>query len=354
MDLKAIKDLVKCAFKGITPDPTKFSCDVSDVKSAANAELRELASSYNNFQRNKYDIFEILQENFDEVLPKYVEDFMGAFAEIKHVPLNQKASFVRKRGRQRAKQFITRVGLSGVYEAFRLDKDTFEVSAHAIGGAAIIDYERWLAGDEDITESTDILLEGIQEAMMGEVQKALIASVNAPNRPTRNVYSAAGFNANAMQKLVNIAKSYGSGAVIFATPDFIAEMGPDAIVPGTANYQGIYSPKDINDIANTGLIKTFRGTPIVEIPQSFTDETNEVTQMNPALAYIFPTGGEKVVKIVMEGNTQIDDFKGRDRTMEIEAYTRFGVAILTNHNWCIYENQDLANTTNYPTKYPVK
>ena len=49
-----------------------------------------------------------------------------------------------------------------------------------------------------------------------------------------------------------------------------------------------------------------------------------------------------------------DEFKGRDRSFEIEAYTRFGVAILTNHNWCVYENTTLANTENYPTKYPVE
>ena len=39
--------------------------------------------------------------------------------------------------------------------------------------------------------------------------------------------------------------------------------------------------------------------------------------------------------------------------MEIEAYKKVGVAIITNHNWCAYENTTLADTTNYPTKYPI-
>lgn len=154
---------------------------------------------------------------------------MGTFAEIKTVALGQKAQFVRKRGRQRAKQFITEVGLSGAYESFRLDKDTFEVGGHAMGGAAYIDFERYLTTDEDISESTDILLEGIQEALMGEVQKALIASVNAEDRPTKNVYVGAGWDANAMASLISVARAYGGSAVIFAAPEFIAEMGPDAI-----------------------------------------------------------------------------------------------------------------------------
>lgn len=357
-DRKAIKDLVVCAFKGTTPDPTKYS--VSDVKGAATAALRELAGDYNSYRRNKYDIFEIMQESYDEILPKYVEDFMGSFAEIKTVPMGQKAQFVRKRGRQRAKQFITQVGLSGVYESFRLDKDTFEVGGHAIGGSAYIDFERYLCSDEDISESAEILLEGIQEAIMGEIQKALIASVNAENRPTKNVYVGAGFDADAMAELCAIARSYGGGAAIFATPEFVAAMGPDAIgmpifngTPGYAGATPVYSPSDIDSIARTGYIQSFRGNPIIQIPQSYTDETNEITQINPALAYVFPTGGEKVVKVVFEGQTQVDDFKGRDRNMEIEAYKRVGVAILTNHNWCVYENSTLADTENYPTKYPI-
>ena len=164
-DIKAIKDLVVCSYYGTSPNPTKFSNN--DVKEALHNEIHNLCYDYNSYRRNKLDLFEILQEAYDEILPRYVEQIMGTFAEIKTVALGQMAQFVRKRGRQRAKQFITEVGLSGAYESFRLDKDTFEVGGHAIGGAAYIDFERYLTGDEDISESTDILLEGIQEALMG-------------------------------------------------------------------------------------------------------------------------------------------------------------------------------------------
>ena len=353
-DIKAIKDLVVCAFLGTSPDPTKVSN--TDVKESLRNEIHSLANDFNSYRRNKLDLFEIMQEAYDEILPKYVEDFMGTFAEIKTVENGKRAQFVVKRGRQRAKQFITQVGLSGVYESFRLDKDTFEVGGHAIGGAAYIDFERYICGDEDISESTEILLEGLQAAIMGEIQKALIKVANAEDRPRKNYYIGAGFDADEMANLCAVARSYGGGATIFATPEFVAAMGPDAIgmpifngTPGYAGATPVYSPKDINDIANTGYITTFRGNPIVQIPQSYTDETNEVTQINPGFAYIFPTGGEKIVKVVFEGPTQVDDWQHRDRSFEIEAYKKVGVAILTNHNWCIYENTDLSTTD---TKYP--
>lgn len=354
MDKKGMKDLFVHAYRGTTPDPTKFSNE--DVKASLSKALHELASDFNSYRRNKLDIFEILQEAYDEILPKYVEDFMGNFAEIKTVANGKRAQFVVKRGAQRAKQFVTQVGLAGIYEAFRLDKDTFELGGKAIGGAAIIDFERYICGDEDMSESATLLMEGLQEAVMGEIQKALISAAQSADRPAKNYYAGAGFNAQAMANLCAVAKVYGGGATIFAAPEFIAAMGPDAVgmpigsgTPGYGYATPAYSPKDLADIAATGYITTFRGNPIIQIPQSYTDETNEITQINPGFAYIFPTGGEKIVKIVFEGETQVDDYKNRDRSMELQVYKKFGVAILTHHNWCIYENTSLSTAD---TKYP--
>lgn len=367
-DLNAIKDLVVHSFYGTNPDPTKFSA--KDIKDTLRDEIHAIASDYNSYRRNKLDLFEIMQQAYTEILPKQVEQFIGSFAEIKTVPLNQKAVFVVNTGRRRAKQFITAVALSGVYESFRLDKNTFELGGRAIGGAAYIDFERYLCGDEDIAESTNLLLEGLQEALYGEIQKALLAAVNADNRPAKNRYIGSGFDADAMASLCAVAGSYSASGsvVIYATPEFVATMGPDAIgmpVYGnpTANitaagaYGGyatpVYNPRNIEEIAAYGRIRTFRGNPIVEIPQSYTDETNEVTIANPSTAYIFPVGDTKPVKVVFEGNTQLDDWQHRDRSFEIEVYQRVGVAILTNHDWCVYVNMDLADPVKYPTKYEL-
>ena len=367
-DLKAIKDLVVHSFYGTNPDPTKFSNQ--DIKDTLRDEIHAIANDYNSYRRNKYDLFEIMQEAYTEILPKSVEQFIGSFAEVKTVPLNQKATFVINTGRRRAKQFITAVALSGVYESFRLDKNTFELGGRAIGGAAYIDFERYLCGDEDIAESTNILLEGLQEAVYGEIQKALLAAVNADNRPAKNRFIGAGFDADAMASLCAVASAYSASGsvVIYATPEFVAAMGPDAIgmpVYGNAlqgamqagQYGGyatpLYNPRNIEEIATYGRIRTFRGNPIVEIPQSYTDETNEVTIANPSTAYIFPVGDTKPVKVVFEGNTQLDDWQHRDRSFEIEVYQRVGVAILTNYNWCVYVNMSLADPEKYPTKYAI-
>lgn len=326
--------------------PENFSNE--DVEETLRGELRKIAGSINEFMRNRYDIYDIIIQTADEILPKKTLDVMGVFAEFKSVKQGQKAMFTTKKGRMRAKKFLTQVGLSGVYETFRLDKSTFEVSAHAIGGAATIDFERYLDGAEDMAELMDIIVEGLTDAAFVEVQKALRASLSAGNRPAANVVIANGFDSDKMFKLCGVAKAYGQGAVIFAPPEFIGEMGADAIVPVGANYQGVYHPQDIDAIHNTGYVNLFRGYPIVQIPQSFIDENNDKTWIDPQLAYILPTGGEKPVKVVYEGQTQIKDHDNKDNSMEIHVWKKMGCAILTYHNWCIYQNKDIPQTMDQP------
>ena len=324
--------------------PENFT--VENVNSAFVDGLKELAGSYNQFMKNRYDLYDIIIESIDEILPKNVEDALGKFAEVKSVAQGEKAMFKRNKGRARAKKFLTQVGLSGVYETFRLDSETFEVGAHAVGGGATIDFERMLDGAESLAEVVGIVTEGLENAVYVEVQKALVAA--AAVMPETNIESGS-WDADEMVRLLTTVRAYGA-PVIYACPEFVAAMGPDAIVPVLMNSttsvaQGIYSPKDIEAIHDYGFINVFRGAPIVQLPQSFVDENNNETYVNPRLAYIFPGGQEKVVKVVLEGATQIRDHENKDNSMEVFAWKKMGCAILTYHNWAIYENTSLTDTS---------
>ena len=346
MTLQELKQLAVYAAKNEAP--SNFSVD--NVDEALVDGLRELAGSVNQFMKNRYDIYDIIIEAVDEVLPKKVIDAVGIFAEVQTVPQGQKALFRQRLGKARARKFLTQVGLSGVYETFRLDNGTFEVSAHAIGGACTIDFERMLDGAENMAELVGLLTEAQTDAVYQEVQRALKGALNAQGRPPVNKVSKNTFDPDDMLGLIGVVRAYGNGAVIFAPPEFVAAMGPDAIVPVGTNYQGIYHPQDIDAIHNTGYINIFRGTPIVQIPQSFVDEKNVETWIDPQMAYILPTGGERVVKVVFEGATQVYDFVNRDQSMEIHTYRKLGTAILTHHNWGIYQNTGITQT--YKEMYP--
>ena len=332
-----LKELALHSVRGTAPD----TYELGTVDEALRGEIAKLCGSVNNFMRNRYDIYDIIITVADEVVPAKTYDVLGQFAEIKSVPQGQKALFrVNGLGRNRAKKFLTQVGLSGLYETFRLDSSTFELGGKAIGGAASIDFERFLDGADNMADLMDIVTEGLTDAVFGEVQKALVAAFNV--MPDTNKSTNSTFIPKEMLRIVNVVKAYGGNAVIFATPEFVGEMGPDAIAPNT------YHDDDIDAIHKTGRIKIFRGTPIVEIPQSFVDENNVQTWINPQNAYILPTGKEKVVKIVFEGNTQVWDLKNPDNSMEIHTYKKIGTAIMTYHNWGIYQNTGIANNSYDP------
>ena len=345
MTLKEFRDIALHAAKGTAP--AEFT--VENVNEAFVDGLKELAGSYNQFMKNRYDIYDIIIESIDEVLPKNVIDALGAFAEVKVVGQGEKAMFRRKLGRQRAKKFLTQVGLSGVYETFRLDADTFEVSAHAVGGGATIDFERMLDGAESLAEVIGIVTEGLENAVYVEVQRALNAALDV--MPATNKVSGS-WDPEEMVKLLSVVRAYGA-PVIYACPEFVAAMGPDAIVPvlhasdaeSNKVAQGIYSPKDIDAIHDYGFINVFRGAPVVQLPQSFVDESNTETYVNPRIAFVMPAGQEKVVKVVLEGATQIRDHENKDNSMEVYAWKKMGCAILTHHNWAMYENTSLTDTS---------
>ena len=333
-----IKELALHAAKGTAP--ATFSAD--QVDAALADSFKELAGSYNQFMKNRYDIYEILIETVDEVVPNRVADAVGIFADVRQVGQGEKVVFKQSIGKARAKKFLTRVGLSGVYETFRLDAATFEIPAYAIGGACTLDFERMLDGAEVMSEFMEVMTEGLTDSIYLEVQKALRAAVNTIT-PAANKYVGS-WSADQMVRLCNIVKSYGQGATIFAPPEFIAAMGPDAIVPvSVGTGQGIYHPQDIDRIHYQGYINIFRGNPIVSFRQSYVDDQNTKVAIDPQFAYILPTGGERIVKVVLEGQTQIWDWKNKDQSMEIDFYKKVGAGILATRNWAIYQNTGITS-----------
>ena len=331
-----IKELALHAAKGTAP--ATFS--VEDVNAALRDGFKELAGNFNQFMKNRYDIYQIIIETIDEVVPNRVIDAVGIFADVRQVGQGEKVLFKQAIGKSRAKKFLTRVGLSGVYETFRLDNTTFEVPAYAVGGACTLDFERMLDGAEVMAEYMDVMTDALTDSIYLEVQKALRAAISTI-QPTANKYIGS-WSADQMVRLCNIVKSYGQGATIFAPPEFISAMGPDAIVPvSTGTGQGIYHPQDIDRIHYQGYINIFRGNPIVSFRQSYVDDENTKVAIDPQFAYILPTGGERIVKVVLEGQTQIWDWKNKDQSMEIDLYKKVGVGILATRNWAIYQNTSI-------------
>jgi len=293
-------------------------------------EFKLLAGTYNDYRRNKVDIFEIMQEVIDEVLPMKIIAKYGDWAEIKQYGQGNKPSFVRRTGNKRAKQFVTKVGLAGIYEVFKLDKEFFEVDTTAFGGAAQIGLEEFLDGVIDFATILDIMIEGLDDSVYVEIAKAL-ATLQG-NLPSQNKGGANGFDESIMDGLLTKARSFGT-PVIYATLELATKIVP------TTNW---ISDQDRAEMRSQGYVGIYKGTKVIVLPQSFTDETLATKVIDPSFAYILVAGGnQKPVKIALEGETIVDEYVNKDRSREIQSYKKFGVALMATSDMFLYEDTTL-------------
>lgn len=339
-----IRDLIRHASHRTAPE--NFS--VSDVEGALREEIRKLVGTYNLYRRNKLELFELIQEAVDDVLPNKIVAVLGAFAEVQQFAQGDRPVFKTRLGRQRAKQFITRATPSGTYETFRLDSGSFEIGMDSYGGGVHVDFERYLDGLDSLMELYDIVIEGLSDKIYELVQNMLLASWDS-TRPAANLKQAAYFDTDLMIELANTVSAYGS-PVIFCSPQFAATMhnGMTYVVDKAGGTQEVYLVPDADVIERRtrGYIGVFHGTPVVVLPQSFVDENNTQFVINPRVAYIIPAGKEKIVKIGFEGQTIVKDWENKgDNSMEIMVYKKMGAAIITPLNyWGIYENTNITAT----------
>lgn len=344
LDRQNLLSLMKAAAKADSSAPTAYSFNGQSLSYEAlndtlRNELNELAGTYALYRENKNLIFSLIEETLDDVLPKKVVEQYNQFAEVKTFAQGDKPIFKRKLGsNKRAKQFITRVGLAGIYEVFKLSKleESFEVRTSAIGGAAQIGFEEFLDGRVDFAEVTQIIMEGMDELIYKEVGAALKASVN--QLPPANRVAYAGFDEKNFDRLLTIASAYGT-PTIYCTYEFAVNM-----IPQDA-WRYTEAMKD--ELWRTGRLADYKGHRVVILEQGFEDETNEKKVIDPGYAWIIPSGADnKPVKIAFEGNTIVDEYTNYDRSREVQVYKKVGVVAMLANNICCYVDTSLVGQMN--------
>lgn len=339
------KDLQTLMFTVATASPSsqvayafgedKFS--YADLNETLRSELKEIAGTYQLYRENQNTVFALIENTIDEVLPKKVMEQYAQFAEVRTFGQGDRPIFTQKittAAKRRALQFITKVGLAGIYEVFKLDGKSYEVPTSAFGGAAQIGFEEFLDGRVDFADVLDIVMMGLDRAIYIEIERALKAGVS--QLPTANKTTQTGFVEAQMDRLVQIADSYGSKAAIYCTYEFAAKMLPK---------DGWVSDSMKDTVWNTGHLGNYKGHQVIILQQSFEDETNERKVIDPSYAWIIPTGGVKPVKVAFEGQTIVKEYENRDLSREVQVYKKVGVAAIMQNNICVYQDSSLALST---------
>ena len=341
LERKSLIELAKATAKASVNPSLTFSYGEETLSASAledtfRKELKELAATPALYRQNKNTIFELIEIQLTEVLPPKILAEYGQFADVRTFAQGDQPVFYQKiteASRRRAKQFVTKVGLAGRYEVFKLDGASLTVNTTAYGGAAQIAFEEFLDGRVTMADVYDIVLEGMDEAVYKEIASALIAMIT--NLGTHNKYSGATFDETQMDKLLMVADTYGK-ASIYCTFEFAATMIPQT---------GWISDNMRDRRWNMGYLGDYKGHQVIVLPQSFTDETNSTKVIDPSYAWIIPTGAEKPVKVAFEGTAQVKEVDGDDWSKTIHTYQKFGVAVYSiNPGLCSYRNTSLTTS----------
>ena len=341
MEFNDILKLAKTVAKADPSKPVAYSFGeksfgYSEMNETLRAEFAALAPDYRTYKINQNTIFALIEQTIDDVLPNRVMEQYGQFAEIKTFAQGDKPIFTQKitqASRNRAKQFIGKVGLAGLYEVFKLDGRSYEVTTNAIGGAAQIGFEEFLDGRVDFAEVLNIVMAGLDECIYMEIEKQLIGPAqNVQTANVNNISTQNTFNEKEMDRLLSISDSYGGRATIYCTFEFAATMIPS---------DNRWSNEMKNTMWNNGYLGAYKGHQVIVLPQSFEDETNSKKVIDPAYAWIIPTGAEKPVKIAFEGGTIVDEYTNYDRSKEVQIYKKVGVRAIFSNDICVYKNTSL-------------
>lgn len=343
MEFANLKKLAKAAMHKA---PLSYSADESysatEVDNLLRKELNEWVPNYYEYKRHELDLFELISEAIDEVLPQKVEQQYMQFADVRTVAQGQKVVFrqrITEAARKRAKTFVTRVGLAGRYETFMLDGTELTVTTDAIGAAYKLGLEEFLDGRYTFADLADIVLEGMDEYIYRVIAEALASFVT--QLPAANKATSNGFDEKLMDRLLAISDSYYNGnSAIYCTKEFAMNMIPSESRMSSGMKDEVWT--------GAGYFDHYKKHPVIILAQSMVDATNAEKVIDPSNAYIIPTGAEKPVKLAFEGQTlikNVDQNQNDDWSTDIQTYKKFGMAILANPAICWFKDTSLKKAT---------
>jgi len=346
--------LAKIAAKANPSAPVAYSFNgenfsYDEVQETLRAQFAELAPDYRGYRENKNTIFRIIEETLSEIVPERVKANYEQFAEVKRYAQGEKPIFRRKtnvHNRNRGKQFVTRVGLAGIYEVWKLGsaQESFEVPTSAIGGAAQIGFEEFLDGRVDWAELVNILYEGMDDLIFEEVGEALAEGM--AQLPAAHKVASAGFDEAAFDALLNNAKMYGN-VTIYCTNEFAVKMIPQEA------WRYTEAMKD--ELYRTGRLSGYKGERVVILPNSYKNAFEQVKVIDPSLCYIIPSGADqKPVKIAFEGDLYTNEFENYDWSRDIHMYEKVGVVCMMDNAIHVFQDTSLSKEGDFMLKDTVK
>ncbi|MCF0115112.1 MAG: hypothetical protein HUJ56_07150, partial [Erysipelotrichaceae bacterium] len=291
--------------------------------------------SARQLRAHRTEIFDIIEEVVDEVVPAKLTDILGVTAEVKSFGRDQEVKFtIEGVGSQRIKAAIVPGARGGIYRARRLDTKDLYIPTHVetIGYATTL--EEILLGSMNVAKIVQIIAEGLAEKVWCEVVKslrALYATLPANNKAAS---TSAMVDFAGIDKVVRTISTYGRPVLI----------GFSKITYQLFNYVGNTEinripTMDADEIRNSGRVSMYKGNVVITLPNYFLDESNTQWIFKETDMFILPAG-IRPVKVAFQGDAYTSEVQQPHGGTEWHLHKMMGVGILFNQSVGMYRIVD--------------
>lgn len=312
---------------------------VSDVHEAARVALLE-AVGYTGkevvdgrfIRANREEIFAIIEEVVDSVLPDQMQDILGQYAEVKSFGRGDQVIFhVRKLNNNRVKMGIVPGARGGVYRARRLDTRDLAIETDVWTVGYSVTLEELLTGSSTLADVISAITQGLTEKVYIEVVKALRAAYSVVPANNKATSSGDDIDLAGLDKVVKTISAYGRPVIIGFSSliDQIKNM-----YPLTTNNPNTPS-EDLSDLRRQGFVSLYKGTPVIKLPNYFADESNSQWIFKEDDIFVLPSD-ERPVKVAMQGDAYTSAVDQPHGGQEWHLHKMCGVGILFNNAIGIY------------------
>ena len=299
-----------------------------------NTSKKELRKA---IRRHKIDIFEVIEE----ILPNLLKTgwgenpFFQEYVEYRNLADGDTNEFTVEDD-----TILTVSKLSGNHHDIirqRLGEgSTFPVKTSWYGLKIYAEFEKFMAGRVDWAGFIQKVYEAFDKKMNAMVYAALVGAMSQIQPSTLFQKSGQATEANKPNLLELIEN------VQAATGEEVTICGSKVALSALEKMSNVSWVSDnMKDTRNTlGRFGIWEGTRIVEIPQSFTDNTLTSKLVDNTKLMIMPVGENKFIKVVDEGDAQIfeitDPGVNMDMTMSYEYQQKLGVATVLNKKFGVW------------------
>ena len=110
-----------------------------------------------------------------------------------------------------------------------------------------------------------------------------------------------------------------------------------------------------DELYRTGRLAGYKSYNVVILENGFKDESLSEKVIDSSYCWIIAAGADtKPVKVALEGQTLVDEWKNHDWSREIQVYKKVGVVAMMSNNICVYRDLSLADMTKFNLKDNVE